>query len=241
VSRTRSKVYAPLTAAQQEIAAQLLGVADIMARRAWRRKWRSPLATPGDLHNQAQLALLQWVIRNTNPDGSDPRRRPPEQFRAHLAGRIEKRLANHRRNDYRRLRNWREWKEWAQAEILARKGCQGRRKKQPNDVYQDAGNSSWSNPKLARSGPVWETLSREADDTADVRELVTAALRYMAARDPEATECFQLRYGEGLKFNEIAKRTGLSEAQVKRRVKKADEIAQKFKEEHDLESDRKAC
>jgi len=96
------------------------------------------------------------------------------------------------------------------------------------------------------SGPVQETLSYKSEGDpdlvrVDVRDLATAALRQLSDVDPEVARCFKLRHKTGLTFKEIAKRTGLSEAQVKRRVKKADEIAQKFREEFDREFDRNAC
>jgi DNA-directed RNA polymerase specialized sigma24 family protein len=234
MSRARTKKPPPLTAAQHEVVLQLLPVAELVGKRAWRTKWRPPCATSGDYRDETLLPLMEWVSDNTNADGTDPRQRPPKLYRAHCRKRLSDRLGNHRMASYRYLKGKREMKQ-----ELAR--SQGSRKKRPWITYE----VGWDAPLVVCSGPVWEKLSHKADgDPAlahvDVRDLVTVVLRQMSDVDPEVALCFKLRYGAGMKFQEIADCTGLSEAQVKRRVKKADEIAQKFKEEHDREFVRNA-
>jgi hypothetical protein len=172
------------------------------------------------------LPLLGWVATNTNADGTDPKARPAELFQAHAGKRVEDRLKNYRQKCYRYLTGKRVMKR-----DLARR--RGWRKTRPRDVLT---NTRKDGKALLLSGPVRRPLiHRTNDDPAlvlvDVRSRVAAALRRMAAIDPEATRCFVLQHAEGLTIEEIARQTGLSRDQVNRRLKKAKVITESLKKE----------
>jgi hypothetical protein len=212
----RPEELTPLTAAQQDVVVQLLPAVEAVVKSAWRTKWRPPCVTFNDYRDEALLPLMGWVATNTNADGSDPEARTTELFQAHAGKRVEDRLKNYRKKCYRYLQGKRVMKR----DLAGRRGW---RKKRPRDVLT---HTRKDGKGLLLSGPVRQSLIHRTNDDpalvhADVRSRVAAALRRMAATDPEATECFVLKHSEGLTIEEIARQTGLSRDQVNRRLKKA--------------------
>ena len=170
-----------------------------------------------DFIEVAYVALVDFVARNTHPDGTDRNGRGPAAFEQHLKARLWDRGTNLVRHHSRHRRKLKDvWK--------SRRPDKHAAGGHPDDP-RDFGYPEPREQRVQLTGP-----EDQAPDNC-----LPEAVEKMRGVDPLATDCFVLSRGQGLSYQEVAARLGLTVPQVKYRLKKADSMARDIREKADYE------
>jgi DNA-directed RNA polymerase specialized sigma24 family protein len=207
------KSQPPLSDSQREVAAAYAPLAVRKGAARYRAAGRPRRLTEDDFTEVSYLALVDFLSRSTNPDGTDCKGRDPADFEQHLKARLWDRGTNLVRHHSRHRRKLEAlWKN-----KLPTKHMVGG---PPDEDWK------YADPRGHRQ----ELVGRDTDAPD-----LDVALRRMRELDPLATDCFVLSRGQGLSYGEVAARLGLTVPQMKYRLKKADSMVRDIREKTYLE------
>jgi RNA polymerase sigma factor (sigma-70 family) len=238
-----------LTDAQRDLLASLMVVWEAVAKNCYRevettrKRGRERYTgtddrrTEGDYVCKAGDEAWAYIAKQTNADATPIDGRPLDLFTSHLAGRVKSRLKNYRRDARRHARQREKYRD--DENLNPNHAGTGSRGVWVTVAENDKTGERWpTRQRLPDLREIGEEPPPPSLDHDAVKAQVAAALARMREIDPEATECFRLWHGEGLKHREIAERTGLSVPQVKRRIVKAESIAEQIREDWNHEHQR---